>query len=60
MLLAAREGVYRWNRASDKWQPVAIPAIPARFPPLVPAAAHEAPETVWIIGEENTFRFHKH
>ena len=60
LLLTAREGVYRWNRASGKWQPVTVPAVPAHFPPLVPAAAHEGAGNVWIVGEENALRFHKH
>ncbi len=59
LLFAAREGVYRLDGAGGEWRPVAIPALPAAFPPLLPAVAREDQNNYWILGDEHALRFRK-
>ena len=56
LLLSAKQGVYRLDRASGKWQAVTLPALPAVFPASAPYAAREQTDqngaVVWVIGLE--------
>jgi len=56
ILLATSAGNFRFDRATGRWHPLPMPALPTRLPRLQPLAIYEEAGEYWFVGQDASLK----
>jgi len=59
VLFTTEQGNFRFDRATNRWNPLPSPTLPTGFPPLDPLAIYEERGTYWFTGKDSSLHLKK-